>query len=47
MAKAAQGLVQRLVQRGPELFGGEGRQGGTGQRGGNGLRGAGERHGLS
>lgn len=30
MAKAAQGLVQRLVQRGPELFGGEGRRGGRG-----------------
>lgn len=30
MAKAAQGLVQRLVQRGPELIGGEGREGGQG-----------------
>lgn len=33
MAKAAQGLVQRLVQRGPELIGGEGREGGRGERG--------------
>lgn len=34
MAKAAQGLVQRLVQRGPELIGGEGRRG---ARGGSGV----------
>lgn len=32
MAKAAQGLVQRLVQRGPELLGGEGRGQGSGER---------------